>query len=27
LTNWSAKWGSPKIFVELVEWADHIIAE
>jgi len=27
LTNWGAKWGSPKIFVELVEWADRVISE
>jgi predicted peroxiredoxin len=27
LTNYGAKFGSPPIFVSLIEWADHIIAE
>jgi predicted peroxiredoxin len=27
LTNFGAKFGSPKIFVSLVEWADKIITE
>ncbi len=27
LANWGAKFGSPKIFVSLVEWADRIITE
>jgi hypothetical protein len=27
LTNYGAKFGSPPIFVSLVEWADHIITE
>jgi sulfur relay (sulfurtransferase) complex TusBCD TusD component (DsrE family) len=27
LANWGAKYGSPQIFVSLVEWADHIITE
>lgn len=27
LDNWGAKFGSPPIFVSLVEWADRIIAE
>jgi len=27
LTNWGAKWGSPAIFVSLVEWADRVISE
>ena len=27
LTNWSAKFGNPTIFVSLVEWADRIMAE
>jgi hypothetical protein len=27
LTQWGAKFGSPAIFVSLVEWADRIIVE
>ena len=27
LTNWNAQWGSPPIYVSLVEWADHVISE
>jgi hypothetical protein len=27
LNNWGAKWGTPAIFVSLVEWADHVITE
>lgn len=27
LANWGAQFGSPKIFVSLVEWADRIITE
>ena len=27
LTEYSAKFGNPKIFVSLVEWADKIITE
>ena len=27
LANWGAQYGSPKIFVSLVEWADRIITE
>jgi predicted peroxiredoxin len=27
LTNYEAKFGSPPIFVSLIEWADHIITE
>jgi predicted peroxiredoxin len=27
LSNWNAQWGSPPIYVSLVEWADHIISE
>jgi len=27
LDNWGAKFGSPAIFVPLIEWADHIITE
>lgn len=27
LTNYGAKFGSPPVFVSLVEWADHIITE
>lgn len=27
LANWGAKYGSPAIFVSLVEWADKIITE
>ena len=27
LANYGAKYGSPPIFVSLVEWADHIITE
>ena len=27
LAQWGAKFGSPGIFVSLVEWADHIITE
>jgi sulfur relay (sulfurtransferase) complex TusBCD TusD component (DsrE family) len=27
LANYGAKFGSPPIFVSLVEWADHIITE
>lgn len=27
LTNYGAKFGSPPIFVSLVEWADHVITE
>lgn len=27
LANWGAKFGSPKIFVGLVEWADRVITE
>src|ERR1700758_3103161 len=27
LTNYGAKFGSPAIFVSLIEWADHIITE
>ena len=27
LANWNAKFGSPTIFVSLVEWADRVITE
>jgi len=27
LSTWNAKWGSPPIYVSLVEWADHVISE
>lgn len=27
LKDWGAKFGSPTIFVSLVEWADRIITE
>ena len=27
LANWGAKYGNPKIFVSLVEWADRVITE
>ncbi|HEY8258505.1 MAG TPA: DsrE family protein [Gemmatimonadales bacterium] len=27
LANWSAKYGSPTIFVSLIEWADRVITE
>jgi len=27
LANWSAKYGNRKIFVSLIEWADHVITE
>jgi sulfur relay (sulfurtransferase) complex TusBCD TusD component (DsrE family) len=27
LANWGAKYGNPRIFASLVEWADHIISE
>ncbi|HTW44014.1 MAG TPA: DsrE family protein [Acidobacteriaceae bacterium] len=27
LRSWNAQWGSPAIYVSLVEWADHIISE
>ena len=27
LSSWNAQWGSPPIYVSLVEWADHIISE
>ena len=27
LANWGAKYGNPKIFVSLVEWADQVITE
>jgi hypothetical protein len=27
LSNWNAKWGTPAIFVSLVEWADRVISE
>src|SRR6266550_1462185 len=27
LTNYGAKFGSPPVFVSLIEWADHIITE
>jgi predicted peroxiredoxin len=27
LTQWNAKFGSPRIFVSLVEWADRVITE
>jgi predicted peroxiredoxin len=27
LANWNAKYGNPKIFVSLVEWADRVITE
>ena len=27
LSNWNAQWGSPPIYVSLVEWADHVISE
>jgi len=27
LAQWGAKYGSPAIFVSLVEWADRIIVE
>jgi predicted peroxiredoxin len=27
LSNWGAKFGSPSIFVSLVEWADKVITE
>jgi sulfur relay (sulfurtransferase) complex TusBCD TusD component (DsrE family) len=27
LAHWGAKYGNPKIFVSLVEWADRVITE
>jgi hypothetical protein len=27
LQIWGAKFGTPAIFVSLVEWADHVITE
>jgi predicted peroxiredoxin len=27
LSTWNAQWGSPPIYVSLVEWADHVISE
>jgi predicted peroxiredoxin len=27
LSSWNAQWGSPPIYVSLVEWADHVISE
>jgi predicted peroxiredoxin len=27
LTNYGAKFGSPPVFVSLIEWADHVITE
>jgi len=27
LSNYGAKFGSPPIFVSLIEWADHVITE
>ncbi|MEZ0335692.1 MAG: methyltransferase, partial [Gemmatimonadales bacterium] len=27
LANWGAKYGNPKIFVSLIEWADRVITE
>lgn len=27
LSQWGAKWGNPKVFVSLVEWADRVITE
>jgi hypothetical protein len=27
LADWGAKWGTPEIFVALVEWADKIVTE
>jgi len=27
LSTWNAKWGSPPVYVSLVEWADHVISE
>jgi predicted peroxiredoxin len=27
LSTWNAQWGSPAIYVSLVEWADHVISE
>jgi predicted peroxiredoxin len=27
LSNWNAQWGSPPIYVSLVEWSDHVISE
>jgi predicted peroxiredoxin len=27
LSSWNAQWGSPTIYVSLVEWADHVISE
>jgi hypothetical protein len=27
LNEWGAKFGSPAVFVQLVEWADRIITE
>jgi predicted peroxiredoxin len=27
LSTWNARWGSPPIYVSLVEWADHVISE
>ena len=27
LANYRAKFGSPPVFVSLIEWADHVITE
>jgi predicted peroxiredoxin len=27
LSSWNAQWGSPPVYVSLVEWADHVISE
>ena len=27
LASWNAQWGSPPIYVSLVEWSDHVISE
>jgi hypothetical protein len=27
LKNWGAKWGTPAVFVSLVEWCDKVITE
>ncbi|HTW56519.1 MAG TPA: DsrE family protein [Terriglobales bacterium] len=27
LSSWNAQWGSPPIYISLVEWADHVISE
>jgi hypothetical protein len=27
LANWGAKWGSPAVLVQLVEWSDKIMVE